>query len=128
MESAREKTTFFDRWCAVTKVTDFNALHELVLLEEFRNSVLERIVVCLNEQKVPTLKEAAVVADKFAPTHKNVSLNKCDTTSAQDFCKRKEIPSFRPKQPSTVPKVPIVSSGKEDKRRGFDQNCPIPVY
>ncbi len=32
---AREKTTLFDRWCAVCKVDDLAALRELMLLEEW---------------------------------------------------------------------------------------------
>ena len=49
MEFAREKATLFDRWCTATKTTDFSSLRELVLLEEFKNSISERIVTYLNE-------------------------------------------------------------------------------
>ena len=60
----------FDRWCTATKTTDFSSLRELVLLEEFKNSVSERIVTYLNEQKVVSLSQAAVLADEFVLTHK----------------------------------------------------------
>ncbi len=61
VEFTRDKATLFDEWCAVNKISDFSALHELVLSPK-------QIVVYLNEQKVSTLKEAAVVADEFALT------------------------------------------------------------
>lgn len=43
-----------------------------MLLEEFKNRVHERIVVYLNEQKVATLQQPAMLADKFPLTHKGV--------------------------------------------------------
>ena len=70
MEFAREKATLFDQWCTATKTTDFSSLRELVLLEEFKNSISERIVTYLNEQKVMSLSQAAVLADEFVLTHK----------------------------------------------------------
>lgn len=53
----------FDRWCTSNKVSDFHALRELVLLEEFKSCTPERIVVYLNEQKVTSLSQASVCAD-----------------------------------------------------------------
>ncbi|KAI2649596.1 Retrovirus-related Pol polyprotein [Labeo rohita] len=72
VEFAREKGILFDKWCTASKVTDFDSLRELVLLEEFKNCLPERVVVYLNEQKVTLLSHAAVLADKFVLTHKNV--------------------------------------------------------
>lgn len=66
---AREKVSLFDRWCEACKAEDFCSLRELMMLEEFRNCVPERIVVYLNEEKVATLRQAAMLADKFALTH-----------------------------------------------------------
>ncbi len=51
VEFAREKSLLFDRWCTSNKVSDFNALRELVLLEEFKSCIPDRIVVYLNEQR-----------------------------------------------------------------------------
>lgn len=72
VEFAREKGVLFDKWCASSKVTDFKTLRELLLVEEFKNCVPERVVVYLNEQKVSSLSQASVCADEFALTHKNV--------------------------------------------------------
>lgn len=43
-----------------------------MLLEEFENRLLEKIVIYLNEQKVTPLNAATVLADEFALTHKSV--------------------------------------------------------
>ncbi|KAF7667007.1 hypothetical protein LDENG_00083250 [Lucifuga dentata] len=67
---AREKGILFDRWCSVCKANDLNSLRELMLVEEFKNCFPEHFVTYLNEQKVATLQQAAVLADEFALTHK----------------------------------------------------------
>ena len=72
VEFARDKTTLFDKWCSACKVTTFEQLKELLLLEEFKNCIADRIVVYLNEQKVSLLGEAAVFADEYVLTHKTV--------------------------------------------------------
>ncbi len=63
VEFAREKGMLFDKWCAASKVNDFNSLRELVLLEEFKSCLPERVVVYLNEQKVTSMSHAAVLAE-----------------------------------------------------------------
>ncbi|XP_073768826.1 uncharacterized protein [Danio rerio] len=75
VEFAREKGILFDKWCTANKVSDFQALRELILLEEFKNCIPERVVIYLNEQKVTSLAQASVSADEFALTHKNVFLS-----------------------------------------------------
>ncbi len=54
------------------KISTFEQLKELILIEEFKNCVSEKIVVHLNEQKVTSLTDAAIVADEFVLTHKVV--------------------------------------------------------
>lgn len=49
VEFAREKGTLFDNWCQSSKVNDFEQLRELVLLEDFKNTLPDKIVVHLNE-------------------------------------------------------------------------------
>ncbi|XP_049340179.1 uncharacterized protein LOC125804771 [Astyanax mexicanus] len=72
VEFAREKTALFEKWCSASKVATFAQLKELILLEDFKNSVPEVIVVHLNEKKVAKLSEAAVLTDEFVLTHKMV--------------------------------------------------------
>uniref|UniRef100_A0A3B3CNQ8 SCAN box domain-containing protein n=1 Tax=Oryzias melastigma TaxID=30732 RepID=A0A3B3CNQ8_ORYME len=70
VEFSREKSILFDKWCAAYKVDDLSSLRELILLEEFKRSLPERLVVYLNEQKVNTVTSAAVLADEYTLTHK----------------------------------------------------------
>lgn len=72
VEFAREKGTLFDRWIKACKVTDYNSLHEFMLIEEFKNCVPERTALYLNEQKVSTVQHAAVLADEYTLMHKRV--------------------------------------------------------
>lgn len=73
VEFAREKGTLFDKWCAASDVkNDFESLRQLVLLEEFKGSLPDKVVMFLNEQKVSSISKAAVLADEFVLTHKNV--------------------------------------------------------
>lgn len=72
VEFARDKANLFEKWCTANKVVTFEQLKELMLLEEFKNCLPEKIVIYLNEQKVSALSEAAVFADEFVLTHKVV--------------------------------------------------------
>uniref|UniRef100_A0A3B3T9V3 SCAN box domain-containing protein n=1 Tax=Paramormyrops kingsleyae TaxID=1676925 RepID=A0A3B3T9V3_9TELE len=72
MEFAREKSLLFDKWSTASGVTDFHQLNELLLLEEFKNCVPDRVVIYLNEQKVTSLTEATTLADEFVLTHRTV--------------------------------------------------------
>lgn len=72
VEFAREKGMLFEKWSYACKATDFNSLRELILLEEFKRCLPDRIVVYLNEQKVTSLLSAAVLADEYSLTHKTI--------------------------------------------------------
>uniref|UniRef100_A0A671U619 SCAN box domain-containing protein n=1 Tax=Sparus aurata TaxID=8175 RepID=A0A671U619_SPAAU len=71
-EFAREKGALFDKWCQACKVETFDGLRELLLMEEFKNQLPDKIVIYLNEQKVVTIADAAVLADEFTLTHVSV--------------------------------------------------------
>lgn len=60
----------FNRWCLSQKVRKFDQLKELMLLEEFKNCVPTSVVTYLNEQKVSSLANAAVLADEYILTHR----------------------------------------------------------
>lgn len=76
---AREKERLFDKWCQSSKATDFSLLRELMLLEAFENCVPDSIKEHLDEHKVTSLPEAAVLAEEFAMNHKGISVGKCET-------------------------------------------------
>lgn len=46
-----KKGCFFDRWCAACKIKDQASLRELIVLEEFKNRIHEKVAIYLNEQK-----------------------------------------------------------------------------
>ena len=70
-EVARELASLFNRWLTAEGVVEFDGLRNLVMLEQFKNIVPERIVTYLNEHKVKTAAKAAVLADGYGLTHKN---------------------------------------------------------
>lgn len=73
VEFAREKKTLFEKWCLSSGIMTLDQLQELLLLEDFKSSIPENIVVHLIEQKVANLSDAAVLADEFVLTHQTVS-------------------------------------------------------
>ncbi len=72
VEFAREKGNLFDKWCCSSKVSTFEQLRELILVEDFKSCLPENIVVHLNEKKVAKLSDAAVITDEFVLTHRRV--------------------------------------------------------
>ncbi len=72
VEFSREKQTLFDKRCTTCKVATFQQLCELMLLEDFKGCLSDNLVVHLNEHKVSSLAEAAVLVDEFVLTHKVV--------------------------------------------------------
>ncbi|KAL0152923.1 hypothetical protein M9458_051752 [Cirrhinus mrigala] len=104
VEFARGKRTLFGKWCLASKVASFEQLQDLILLEEFKNCIPENIVVHLNEQKINSLSEAAVLADEFALTHRSVF------SSTRQFRRRNFVHEQTEKVTS-----PVLSSEKSDK-------------
>lgn len=70
VEFMREKEILFDRWCSSQKVNDFAQLKQLILMEEFKNSLPEKVTTYLNEQKEMDVSKAAVLVDEYMLTHK----------------------------------------------------------
>ena len=76
-EFAYESELLFDRWCTSVEVgTDFDKMRQLILVEQFRNSVSSDISVYLNEKEVSNLRDAGVKADEFALIHKRSNIHK----------------------------------------------------
>lgn len=70
VEFARELSTLFGRWRLASEVHTFEQLCELLLLEQFHDTLPERIATYLGERNAKTLTEAATIADEYALTHK----------------------------------------------------------
>ncbi|XP_058610941.1 uncharacterized protein LOC131526610 [Onychostoma macrolepis] len=105
VEFAREKSVLFDKWCISSKANDFKDMRELILLEEFKNCLSERVVTYLNEQKVSSLSQASVLADEFALTHKNVFT----------FARSERAVSFQGELNSSSRPKPAIVRVKEDR-------------
>lgn len=71
VEFAQEKQCLFDSWCSAQRVESREELRQLILLDKFMNGLPEPVAVCLNEQEVQTLNEAAILTDKYVCTHKH---------------------------------------------------------
>ena len=70
VEFANDKQTLLDRWCASLHVDSLCKMRELILIEEFRNSVSPDIKTYLNERDITELRDAAIAADEYTLTHK----------------------------------------------------------
>ncbi len=69
VEFAREKKNLFEKWCLASKVTTYEELQELILLEDFKTCVPENVVVYLNEQKVSSfLMQWCLLMNLHLPT------------------------------------------------------------
>lgn len=112
----------FEKWCLSSKTDTFEHLCELVLLEDFKKSVPEKVVQYLNEQKVTTLAEAAVLADKFVLMHYKVFSKELPFTdsSAKNFV-GEEAPSqnifFSSRKTNARPKMNVRNSMHQGGRR-----------
>nr|XP_054593822.1 uncharacterized protein LOC129160822 [Nothobranchius furzeri]XP_054593823.1 uncharacterized protein LOC129160822 [Nothobranchius furzeri] len=70
VEYAHLKSALFEKWCSASGVNSLADLKELILVEEFKRHVPERLALYLTEQKVSSLSSAALLADEFSLTHR----------------------------------------------------------
>ncbi|KAL2080855.1 hypothetical protein ACEWY4_022708 [Coilia grayii] len=69
-EVARELSGHFYRWLSAVGVETFDELCNLVIIEQFKNILPERIAMYISEHPAKTVAEAAVRADEFVLTHR----------------------------------------------------------
>ncbi len=72
VEFARDLQMHFSRWCSAVEVSDFEGLCNLIVLEQFKNSVPNRVAVYVGEQKAQSATTAAMLADDYVLTHRHV--------------------------------------------------------
>ena len=68
---ARELVGFFKRWCSSIKVDSYEKLSDLIVLEQFKYILPERLATFMCEHKVETAAQAAILADEYVLTHKS---------------------------------------------------------
>ena len=79
VEFARDKEALLDRWCTAKQVdNDFHKLRQLLLVEEFKKCLESDVKMYLDEQKVASLHQAAVLADDYSLTHKTTFPSKSE--------------------------------------------------
>ena len=66
----RELTNHLSCWCVVSSVDNFEGLCNLVILEQFKDTLPSRVATHLNEHKVTTAAQAAGLADEYVLVHK----------------------------------------------------------
>ncbi len=69
-EFGRKKMALFDRWCSAQEVKNFEQLRDLILMEELKNCLPDKIATYLNEQKVTNVSAAAILADEYVLIHR----------------------------------------------------------
>ena len=69
-EFVRDLSAHYKRWLTALEVTVFGELCDLMILEQFKNSLTESIATYITERKITTAAEAAVSADKYVLLHK----------------------------------------------------------
>lgn len=72
VEFVREKEMLFDRWLGSQEVTSFQALRDLMVLEDFKNCLPQSVATHISEHKDLTPASAAVLADEYVLTHKRM--------------------------------------------------------
>ncbi|XP_068203040.1 uncharacterized protein [Palaemon carinicauda] len=70
VEFARRKRVAFQEWLKAKSVEDFDALKELILIEEFKNNINFDLKTHLEDLKLDLLDTLAVAADEFFLSHK----------------------------------------------------------
>ncbi|XP_066976776.1 uncharacterized protein [Macrobrachium rosenbergii] len=80
VEFARSKEQYASDWLKSKEVVDFDKLKELMLVEEFKRCVPDKLKVHLEELKLDTIQEVAIASDEYYLSHKHelegVTINK----------------------------------------------------
>ena len=115
VEFAREKETLFDRWCASKEVEDdYSNLKQLMVIEEFKRRVPNEVKTHLDEHKIKSLSEAAILADDYALTHK---------TSFNTYNRKPKFGSFNPKN-SGAKTTNYTQNKSDNDSKGSNVNNP----
>ncbi|KAK3895697.1 hypothetical protein Pcinc_000620 [Petrolisthes cinctipes] len=70
VEYAKTKEDQLDLWVQFKNIGgDFEKFKQVILLEDFKRCIRKDISVHLDERKIETLAEGAVLADEYALTH-----------------------------------------------------------
>ena len=71
MDFARHQEAAFDKWVRASEVYDFIELRELMVLEQFKQSLPRAIEVHLSDLRVSTVTKAAEATDNYVLIHQD---------------------------------------------------------
>ncbi|KAL2082452.1 hypothetical protein ACEWY4_022270 [Coilia grayii] len=74
LDLVRQQEAAFERWLRSSETFTLTELKELVLLEQFKNSVPRHIELYLNGQNVTDCRKAAMCADSYELTQKDMGI------------------------------------------------------
>lgn len=75
-QHGRDLTRAFNRWCSSEEITTFDAVCELMRLEQFKNNMPEYLARYIDERMANTVSAAAVLADGYVLTHASRAMNR----------------------------------------------------
>ena len=70
VEFARELRLQCQRWCVACKVKTYEDLIDLIVLEQFKSTLPERVATYVAEKQATNESDAAVLVDEYELTHK----------------------------------------------------------
>ena len=70
VEFARELRLQCQRWCVACKVKTYEDLVDLIVLEQFKSTLPERVATYVAEKQATSESVAAVLVDEYELTHK----------------------------------------------------------
>ena len=120
-EVGRELSNLFHRWLAAEAVEDFESLRDLMIVEQFKNILPERVAIYVSEHKVKTVSEASSLADGYFLTYKN---NFCEFSPRKDYYQREQ----RSDRVNSVPRFnagPTVRYNTASVGKGNDGNLDM---
>ncbi|KAJ8374428.1 hypothetical protein SKAU_G00050080 [Synaphobranchus kaupii] len=98
LDVGRRLSIAFDRWLAAGKVFDYSELRELMLVEQFKNSVPRKVEVYLSERQVNKLVEASQMADAFEVIHAEPSGKSRPNGGCHDGHRNQEVSGGVPRE------------------------------
>lgn len=131
VEFARDLRLQYQRWCVASNVQTVDNMTDLIVLEQFKNTLPERIAIYIAEKQATNEADAAVLVDEYELTHKAHFGERVRSVSGQ-----RDAFSFRNKTPNVNP-LPVnqdrssVTSDAEQICRycqgkgHWKGNCPV---
>lgn len=88
----RDISVYFNCWCAASDIKTLAELKELLVLDQFKNSISNGVATYISERNPTTAYDAAVMPDEFFLIHKNsVAVKTVEETIGKYICVNKPL-------------------------------------